>query len=364
MMDRRHVQPKISWADDVEDDREERFFSLRERSVEAWDGVVVAMDFDMSINGVTIALANALRKSIMSMVKNTAIDAASVVVEKNESNMHNEQLVHRLSMVPLHVSDPSTLVKTAFTIELASRNDHVSVSRLVTSKSLKFSWADPLVGETSLRDADGIVRPNPVTGKFMPLLVLEPGGHEVKLTCGVTTMSASEGGAAFQNHLCSYGVDNDRGMIEMHVEGYVCRDVADVVVEAMHALRASCQAMFDNARIKHHEEDDHMFVIDLMGHANVITCNLLQSFILQDSTRLLEETNLCFVGVHKPHPLQEGVRFVVAVRKGTTASCEDVRGIMTRYGSLLSMVLKDLVEEFTEFVRLSRLSRHKTQRKQ
>lgn len=353
----RYMSTSFRWGDEQENEHEDRFFALREKQVDEWDGVVTEMLFDVSVKGVSIAVANAIRKSVMSMVVSVAIDPDSVAISKNESNTHNEQLVHRLSLLPLHVDDPSALVKTSVSMKLSVRNDHVSVPRLVTSKYIQCYWTDPLPGKN---DDDtrikGIVRANPVTGKFMPILVLEP-GEGVDLTCGVTTTCASKGGAAFQNFLCSYGLKElDENMISMRVEGYICRDVGDAVVDAMYALRNTCHAMFDDARIRHHEEDDHMFLIDMGVKADIVTCNLLQSFIINDSI----DNDLCFVGVHKPHPLQDGIRFVVAVRQGTTVSCEDVRSIMTKHASLLSTFINELAQEFTRFVRRSRLAKRKT----
>jgi hypothetical protein len=353
------------WADQIVGRDEERFFDLKERVVDDWGGVATTIEFGMSVEGVSVPVANAVRKAVMSMVHTTAIDTETVVIHCNTSGVHNEQITHRLSLIPLHVEAPRATSKISCKISLDATNEarEGMSERMVTSRDLIVEWTDPTPGGGNVTHAPqcAIVRPSPVSGKYMPLVALGP-MQSIRLECGITTDCALRGGGAFQNQLCSYGVDGDSGMIRMRVEGYVSRDASELFVEAVESLRESCGALLDEARVVHHPDDQHMFTVDMENDVNVIVANMLQSFILQNRDGKLGDRGICFVGVNKMHPLQSSVRMVLAFRKDVDMlSCHDVLDTLAAYCVGLSAFLKDLVDEFKSFVARSRLARRKTQ---
>lgn len=351
---RRHTRTKMAsdWAD-AEGIEPERFSSLKECP----SGTT--MEFKISMD-VTIAVANALRKSILGMVSSAAIDPRSVVVKVNTSDMHNEQLVHRLSMVPLHVSNPSSFITTACQVSLNAKNDAriQSSKKLITTENLDIVWTDPTLSEGEGRQTDTtrMVRPSPLSGEFIPLVVLRV-GQEVELEGRVVVSTPIVDGAAFQNYLCSYGIDSDQQWICMRIESFIARDICEVVQEGINALRDACLCILDGVRIDRHADDERMFCLTLNSKADMTVCHLLQSFILQDDMDVLKDNGITFVGVHKPHPLRDTINFMVGIKSSCNVSCDEMQSTIAQYITALSMFLKQLGEEFNTFVFRCRLWR-------
>ena len=60
-----------------------------------------------TINGLDLSIVNALRRTILTDIPNVGFraDPPSLEILKNNGPLHNEFLLHRMSMIPLHLSE-------------------------------------------------------------------------------------------------------------------------------------------------------------------------------------------------------------------------------------------------------------------
>ena len=67
-----------------------------------------------SEDGLHKSIVNGIRRTLLSMIPSigfrTEISDSDIIIEKNTTSLHNEFLLHRISLIPLYI-DPSTYEK-------------------------------------------------------------------------------------------------------------------------------------------------------------------------------------------------------------------------------------------------------------
>lgn len=137
---------------------------------------------DFVFKGVRTSMVNALRRIILSEVpyiatyRNEARDASSrggFVVTHNTGRLHNDMLVDRLALVPIHLtrSEVDQFIPGSVTVRLQAKNDGAS-RRDITSQDLDVS----LFGKPH-PNAKACYVPHPATDHFPLITKLYPGEH-------------------------------------------------------------------------------------------------------------------------------------------------------------------------------------------
>ena len=80
-----------------------------------------------NITGLHKSIINSLRRTLLSSIKTvgfrTLIDSQDIIVKKNTTSLHNEFLLHRISLVPLYI-DPEEYNKSLlFKLNVESTSD-------------------------------------------------------------------------------------------------------------------------------------------------------------------------------------------------------------------------------------------------
>ena len=84
-----------------------------------------------SLNNINNSLANALRRIVISEFKTVGFryheSSSDIQILKNTTKYHNEYLSHRISMIPLHGTNPDTfdIDKYKFVINKKNTSDNV-----------------------------------------------------------------------------------------------------------------------------------------------------------------------------------------------------------------------------------------------
>lgn len=124
--------------------------------------------FTFDLENCRPSFANALRRIILSEVPTVGFQTedyenSTLRVIKNTSSLHNEFLLHRMSLIPIHIADPSSFNKDHFTFELNVTNesiqsknittDNIVVTNMLTNKpepTEKFFPKDPITKDPIL----------------------------------------------------------------------------------------------------------------------------------------------------------------------------------------------------------------------
>lgn len=141
----------------------------------SYDPVTNRHAFD--IRGVDLAVVNGLRRTLLSSVPILAFDGSeadpSVQVLRNTGPLHNQILIHRLGLVPLHLDENAieTFRPGDLEFELQKRNDEAAALN-VTARDFEGT----LRGEALSREAlDRIFPVHPVSGDAVLITRLRSG---------------------------------------------------------------------------------------------------------------------------------------------------------------------------------------------
>lgn len=168
------------------------------------------LNFQLSETNVSIA--NALRRTIMSDIRSVVFHTFpyaenQCTIETNTTRFNNEIIKHRLSCVPIHITD-LTIPLENYLLVLKKKNES-GVVEYVTSED--FQIKDVKTGKfLSKGDRDAIFPKNALTGDFIEFLRLRPklasnlAGEEISLTAKFSISTAKENSAYNQTSTCLY----------------------------------------------------------------------------------------------------------------------------------------------------------------
>lgn len=129
----------------------------------------------ITLQNVHYSVANSIRRAIMSMVSTVGFralpyDKATINIEKNDSDLNNEIIKHRVSMIPVFVDDDFDLDDHEFIID---ETNNSNIIKMVDSSNFKIR---KISTNTFLSDKEvkQILPPDELTGDYIPIVKLKP----------------------------------------------------------------------------------------------------------------------------------------------------------------------------------------------
>lgn len=146
--------------------------------------------FTFDMENARPSLANALRRIILSEVPTVGFqtedyETSTLRVIKNTSSLHNEFLLHRLSLIPIHIKDPSSFNSEHFEFELNVKNESIQAKNITT---------------------DDIVVTNKLTGKQEPTEKFFPKNEITNDPILITRLKPNLGGESEMIHIKGFAV--------------------------------------------------------------------------------------------------------------------------------------------------------------
>tara|TARA_Y100000591_G_scaffold263728_1_gene236917 strand:- start:1581 stop:2690 length:1110 start_codon:yes stop_codon:yes gene_type:complete len=173
-----------------------------------------------TLNGVDVSIANAIRRIIISDIptivfKTTPYEENKANVITNTTRLNNEIIKHRLSNVPIHLTDDSVnLDDYEMVLDKTNTSDNTI---LVTTKDFKIrnTKLDQFLPDS---ESQKIFPPNPITTDYIEFVRLRPAmsstlsGESIQMTCKFTTSTAKQDGAFAVASTCTFSntVDDNK----------------------------------------------------------------------------------------------------------------------------------------------------------
>jgi DNA-directed RNA polymerase subunit L len=164
------------------------------------------------ITDTNVSIVNALRRTLISDIPSVVFHTFpytenQCTIEVNTTRFNNEIIKHRLSCVPIHITDLTIPLKN-YLLVLKKKNEG-GVVEYVTSEDfqIKDVKTDKFL---SKGDRDAIFPKNAITGDFLEFLRLRPklasnlDGEEISLTSKFSISTAKENAAYNQTSTCLY----------------------------------------------------------------------------------------------------------------------------------------------------------------
>ena len=165
-----------------------------------------------TLSGVDVSIANAIRRIIISDIptvvfKTMPYEENNAIITTNTTRLNNEIIKHRLSNVPIHITDDAVnLEDYEMVLDKTNTSD---TTLLVTTKDFK-------IRNTKLNqflpdsESQKIFPPNPITTDFIEFVRLRPAmsstlsGESIQMSCKFSTSTAKEDGAFAVACTCTY----------------------------------------------------------------------------------------------------------------------------------------------------------------
>jgi DNA-directed RNA polymerase subunit L len=165
-----------------------------------------------TLKNVNVSVANAVRRTILTDIPSVVFhtfpyDENKCEIHKNTTRFNNEIIKHRLSLVPIHITDLSIPLEN-YLLEVKKKNTSGIIEYVTTEDfQIKDTQTDKYL---SKGDRDRIFPKNGVTNYYIEFLRLRPAlgsnlqGEEIDLTCKFSISSAKENAAYNQTSTCFY----------------------------------------------------------------------------------------------------------------------------------------------------------------
>ena len=234
------------------------------------DGVLT-----FSISGVNVCFVNALRRAIMAnlpvvVFKTAPYEENKCTILKNTiSGINNEYIKHRLSGIPIHITDIEHTPLQNYILEVNVEN-HTDTVMYVTTRDFKIKnvITDKYLSEIDTRN---IFPPNSITGDFILFLKLRPQlaetipGEAIHLTCEFSREMSGTDGMYVQACTCAYGntPDLQRGDAELAKQVQKWRDDGSATNKEQMDLLTANWRLLDGRRI--YVQNSFDFILESIG---------------------------------------------------------------------------------------------------
>lgn len=313
-------------------------------------GINVPGRLEFDVAGIDAAIANGLRRSIMSDVitagfRFDATDPAAqdVRFSVNTSPLHNEFIGERVGLIPIHLPK-SALVDfdpESWSFELDVANDGPGPID-VTTENITVSGS----GE-GLLDAKSMFPPDPITGHHAVIAVLMPNQRlvfEAKASLG----SGRDHARFNPSAACVVRpADSGEGVFHVVVESQCGMSPEDIVASGFEALASRIRSISASADLYPDAQPQSGNAADMVslridGEDDTAGA-VLQAWLLRRTA---------FAGYYSPHPLERGIVLRLVVPQG-----ESARDMVRRAASDAADELESVIDEWRSFSAPERVSR-------
>ena len=171
--------------------------------------------YKFTLSEINVSLANAIRRTILSDIPTLVFDAENrehCIIEKNTGRLHNEILKHRLSCIPIHMTELDVLPgKYLMELDMINESDNMIY---VTTEDFKIKNKEN--GNYLTKDETQKIFPPCVkTNMYIDFARLRQKigptipGEQIKLTCEFSLKTAKDNNTYNVVSKCSYGYTVD-----------------------------------------------------------------------------------------------------------------------------------------------------------
>tara|TARA_B100000424_G_C22933614_1_gene496697 strand:- start:812 stop:1921 length:1110 start_codon:yes stop_codon:yes gene_type:complete len=165
------------------------------------DKVLNENTLEFTFSNMPVCIANAIRRTIISDIPTVVFKGfphaeCNINIDINTSNFNNEIVKHRISCIPIHISDPLDFNTEMYIVELDVQND---TDTIIIASTGDFKVKD-ISTNTYLPESEvkKIFPPDSITGEFIDIVRLKPiadhglSGEHIKLSAKLTLGIAKE----------------------------------------------------------------------------------------------------------------------------------------------------------------------------
>lgn len=200
---------------------------------------------NLTMQNVHYSLANSVRRAIIANIKTVGFRAlpynhSSITIETNTTYLNNEIIKHRISMIPVFLSDDEDYEDYEF---LLDEENNTNITKTITTEHFKIRKisTDTIL---SKKETDIILPPNILSGGYIPIVKLKPKYYtnvgikklnhisqeinipnaepiKIKLSARLVKSDGTENSHFSPVSTCSYGYTVDESIISIKEDEYI-----------------------------------------------------------------------------------------------------------------------------------------------
>lgn len=351
------------------------------------DIVNASKRFQFEIHNMDLAIINAIRRVILSEIPTLGFmgeNEVSVKIIKNNGPLHNEFMIHRIGMIPIHFSEEETeaFVENEYEFYLDIKNTSTT-SLNVTTRNIKGKRSGIEITEKEL----GRLFPvHPITKQ--PILITRlRQNEELAFTANVVKTTATEHAAFSPVSLCSFfyiqdAVKNadvkdillrernymknefgDPTAIEFSMESEMGLSPKYLVAKAIEILRQKTETIdreleantSDKVEFIVNPEIKDTFDLHILNESDTFG-NLFQSLVfskyIRDKQLVLDNKyTMTYVGYYAPHPLDPKIviRLTLKNKDNIAPTAEEGQKVYKQCLLHVHQMLKEVYDAWIRF---------------
>jgi DNA-directed RNA polymerase alpha subunit len=332
--------------------------------------------YEFDIENLDLSIINGIRRIILSKIPVLGFkgeDDPSIVIHKNNGPLHNEFMIHRIGMIPIHFSEEATESFTEGEYEFSctvKNNDYDILNVTTRDFTGKRNNTELTAKELHLLFPENNVTKQPV------LVTRLRQGEELSFTATVVKSIATEHASFSPVSLCSFYytpdmskmtkemsildkertyLKNDYGeashirfMIESELNlspKYLVAKALEILIQKVDGLTTK-STMELNSTIPNtiditiRDEDDTL--------GNIIQSLLFNKYIRQ-KVKTLNKYDVSYVGYYAPHPLDKTIVVRITVQSDNTLTIDEFEKVMQESIRHVEQELKTVYDDWIRF---------------
>lgn len=267
-------------------------------------------NLEFEISGLKTSMVNALRRTCLNDIKNIGFDVEKCLIKKNTTNLNDEFILHRMSLIPILIPNWQDIDISKFKFSLnVSYNSQKSKNGYVTTDDLKcvrITTEDnvELQEDTSrffVRD------PDPVLITRFPGAVARGSEKPALLVECYLTVGSHQTNASFSPVSVVSAFPLENGNHKFMIESVGLRDPVEIVDTAFNEMITKLRAMKvklqTSGRVFKGTFDALDFELTGVDHT---LGNLIQEYIY-DREIDSEKDDVTHISYHQTHPLEHKI---------------------------------------------------------
>jgi len=346
-----------------------------------------------NLKNINFSFVNAIRRTILSDIpipvfKTSPYKENKCIITKNTSRLNNEILKQRLSCIPIHIKDITSVDNLELVIEKENTTDSVIYVTTDDFQLRDLTTEKFLSKDETLK----IFPPDPFTkdhilfARLRPKITKTMKGEEISLTCKLSVSTASDNGAFNVVSTCSYNFEDDvqKQKLEWHAYEKTLEDKSDIKIKK--------QNWFNHKAKRFYKDDSFNFILETIGiYTNIDivkkACDIINDKldVIKDSLKnnslitssintinnsydikLVQESytigkiieyilhedyykngpELSYVGFNKKHPHNKYSIIRLAFRNEDDATIDNVKSIMDYSITQCKTIINNINESF------------------
>lgn len=329
-----------------------------------------AQRYEFDIENIDLSIVNGIRRIILSDIPILGFrgeEDPTITILKNNGPLHNEFMIHRIGLIPIHFSEEATegFTENEYLFECHVINKEYAIQNITTHHITGTRNNIPL----SDKELKQLFPMHPITN--LPIVITRlRQGEELHFKGTIIKSTAAEHAGFSPVSLCSFYFNEDpvktkdiTSILEKE-RTYLKNDFGDpssihfmiesecqltpkyLVAKALEIMIQKIDQLFDKTIVEPHATIKNTFDIKIANEndtlGNIIQSILFNKYIRNGNKVLNNKYSVSYVGYYAPHPLDK----LIVVRM--TLQSEDTSPDINEFGVILADSLRFIEQELKQ----------------